>query len=56
MKPMAMFHTPTSWDELTDWVDRHNREDRPHLIVAAAMGWNLAISLHQLTEKESTNV
>ena len=43
MDTLNLFHTPASWDELMDWVDRHNRDDRPHLITAAAMGFNLAV-------------
>ena len=40
--PTNAFHTPKDWDELIDWVNRHDEKDRPHLLTAAAMGWNLA--------------
>ena len=49
---LNLFHTPASWDELMDWVDRHNRDDRPHLITAAAMGFNLAV---QQSKQEDPN-
>ena len=52
---MDFFHTPTNWDELLDWIDRHSREDRPRLLTASATAWNLAISLDQvnITDKEA---
>ena len=52
---MDFFHTPTNWDELLNWIDRHSREDRPRLLTALAMAWNLAISLDQvnITDKEA---
>ena len=37
-----LFHTPKSWDELHEWIALHSAEDRPHLITAAMMAWNLA--------------
>ena len=52
MDYLNLFHTPMSWDELMDWVDRHSRDDRPHLITAAAMGWNLAV---QQSKQEDPN-
>jgi len=50
LKPSNMFHTPEDWDALTDWINRHPREDRIHLITAAMMAWNLAA---KLTEPET---
>ena len=52
---MDLFHTPTNWDELLDWIDRHSGEDRPRLLTSSAMAWNLAISLDQvnITDKEA---
>jgi len=52
MEYFNLFHTPSNWDELMDWVDRHAKSDRPHLITAAAMGWNLAVSTSQSEQKE----
>ena len=37
-----LFHTPKSWDELHNWIGLHPEEDRPPLVVAAMMAWNLA--------------
>ena len=45
---MDFFHTPTNWDELLNWIDRHSREDRPRLLTASAMAWNLAVSLDRV--------
>ena len=45
LKPVDMFHTPEDWDALTAWINRHNPEDRAHLITAAMMAWNLAAKL-----------
>ena len=42
IQPVELFHTPKDWDELMDWIKLHNPEDRPHLITAAMMAWNLA--------------
>lgn len=41
-KPNDLFRTPESWDDLMDWIELHAAADRPHLITAAAMAWNLA--------------
>ena len=53
MDKLNLFHTPIDWDELLDWVNRHSGDERPHLVTAAAMGWNLAIELHQQSDKEN---
>ena len=42
IQPVELFHTPKSHDELMDWIKQHNPEDRPHLVTAAMMAWNLA--------------
>ena len=55
MEPINLFHTPCDWDELMDWVNRHAKSDRPHLITAAAMGWNLAVSTSKSEQKENQN-
>ncbi len=53
MKYIIAFHTPSDWDELMDWVDRHAKSTRPHLIVAAAMGYNYAVK--QSKEEQSND-
>jgi hypothetical protein len=55
IEKLNLFHTPLSWKELQDWVDLHAREDRVHLITAAAMGWNLACELSQSEQKDNKN-
>ncbi len=45
IQEVEMFRTPDNWQELHDWINRHSSEERPHLIVAAVMAWNLACSL-----------
>ena len=55
MEKINLFHTPMNWDELMDWVDRHASDERPHLITAAAMGWNLAVETSKSEQKENTN-
>ena len=42
LKPIELFKTPEDWDELMAWIDAHNSENKGHLMVAAAMAWNLA--------------
>ena len=44
MEKLNLFHTPKSWDELMDKIDESLRDERPHLITASAMGFNLASS------------
>jgi hypothetical protein len=54
----GLFHEPESWDELLDWIDRHNSADRPHLLSSAGMAANMtaahAVKLHN-SIKESDN-
>lgn len=45
LTPTNLFHTPENFEELMRWIDRHSPEDRPHLITAAMMTWNLAAKL-----------
>jgi hypothetical protein len=52
MTELGAFHTPSSWKELNDWIDLHPREDRIHLIVVAAMGFNLAV---KQSKEETSN-
>ncbi len=42
---IGLVHTPKDWDELNAWIDRHARDERAHLMVAACMTWNLASKL-----------
>ena len=51
LQPLMMVHTPESWDELMDWINIHNTDQRSHLVIAAGMAYNLAIKLN----KESNN-
>ena len=39
----GLFHTPDSWNDLMDWIELHPATDRPALITAAGMAWNLAL-------------
>tara|TARA_B100001057_G_C22022770_1_gene634141 strand:- start:155 stop:484 length:330 start_codon:yes stop_codon:yes gene_type:complete len=43
MEKLNLFHTPKSWDELMDWIDRHHFSKRKKLIEIAGMGYNLAV-------------
>ena len=52
IKPVDMFHTPASWEELTAWINLHNRDERAHLTVCAVMAWNLACSAANATEED----
>lgn len=40
--PNEFFKTPESFEELSQWIQAHSPEDRPHLWLAAMMSWNLA--------------
>lgn len=50
-KPNGLFHTPESWNELIKWIELHAAADRPHLVTAAGMAWNLAC---RAAEQESS--
>ena len=50
---VGFIHTPESWDELLTWINQHHRDERPPLITAAGMGYNMAVKDSQST-KEST--
>ena len=39
--PTALFHTPQSWDWMVQWIEGHHSDSRPHLTIAACMGYNL---------------
>ena len=53
IKPLGLTYTPQDWDELMEWVNRHNTRERPHIMTAAAMGYNLAATQSQ---KETQDV
>lgn len=42
IRPVGMFHTPSDWEELQDWIERHSVDERAHLYTAAVMAWNMA--------------
>jgi hypothetical protein len=42
IKPHGFFNTPESFDVIEDWINRHPKEDRIHLMTAAMMTWNYA--------------
>jgi|TARA_R110000751_G_C13630227_1_gene465743 hypothetical protein len=50
--PIGMVHTPSDWDEIFAWINLHSPSDRPHLITAAGMSWNLAAQLIQKKETQ----
>ena len=50
LKPFAHTHTPEDWDELTKWIQRHNKDRWSTLLTAACMAWNLACKLSQQKE------
>lgn len=41
IKPQGLFHTPKSFEEIHDWIDKHPAEMRASLYTAAGMTWNL---------------
>ena len=45
-KIIPFVYTPADWEYISNWIIRHNPDERPELFVAAAMGWNLAINLN----------
>lgn len=51
IQPVELFYTPSSWAEVMDWIERHPPSDRPHLLTAAIMTWNLAASLANSEEE-----
>ncbi len=40
--PNEFFKTPKDFEELFQWIENHLPEDRPYLLMAAMMAWNLA--------------
>jgi hypothetical protein len=51
IKPLDMFHTPSSWKELQDWIDGHAGPERAVATVAAVMAWNLAATITNQKEE-----
>ena len=45
LEPVGLFHTPKDWEEIEHWINRHPKDERGHLIMAALMTWNLACKL-----------
>mgnify|MGYP001588579762 CR=1 FL=1 len=41
---ISYIHTPKDWQEIMKWIHLHNVNDRAHLVTAAGMAWNLAMS------------
>ena len=37
---MGFFATPDSVEVITDWIERHNPEERAHLYTLMGMTWN----------------
>ena len=54
MEPIGWVHTPNDWDELMEWIDQHAKADRPHLLTAALMAYNLACKYHKENEHAHT--
>ena len=52
IESMNLFHTPEDWGELAAWIERHIPEERPHLLTAACMAWNLAVKISEMSEDE----
>jgi|GEM_PF-3954068 hypothetical protein len=46
-KPLEFSSTPTDWQEISLFIMRHAHDNRPALLKAAALGYNLAIYLNQ---------
>jgi hypothetical protein len=42
LTPVALFDTPTSVEDLQEWLMRLNGSERTLAMTAAAMSWNLA--------------
>lgn len=53
IKSIDIFNTPDSWDQIMTWINNHSREERAHLMTAAAMAWNLAAKATRESEEET---
>jgi cyanophycinase-like exopeptidase len=42
---ITFVYNPEDWEYISNWILRHHPDQRAHLFVAAAMGWNLALYL-----------
>jgi len=42
---ITFVYNPDDWEYTSNWILRHHPDQRAHLFVAAAMGWNLALYL-----------
>jgi hypothetical protein len=52
IEPVGLFHTPSGWVELQEWIDRHDSESKAHVMTAAVMAWNLAAKVQGLPDNE----
>ena len=52
IQEVGMFHTPESWDEPHEWIERHTGHEKAHVMTAAVMAWNLAAKITKETDKE----
>ena len=46
-KMITFVYNPEDWEYISNWILRHHPDQRSQLFVAAAMGWNLAITLNK---------
>jgi len=45
LEKCELFHTPDSTEELMEWIERLNGQERIAAMTAAMMAWNLASEL-----------
>jgi hypothetical protein len=44
-KPINFVYNPEDWNYISQWIIRHDPDQRAALFTSAAMGWNLALHL-----------
>lgn len=42
LKPHELFAKPKSLNSVVEWIELHDPMERPHLLTAAMMAWNVA--------------
>ena len=47
LQPVGIVHTPDNFQEVEAWINKHNKEERSHLMTAAIMTWNLACAINK---------